>query len=50
MTGMNKYDRKERRKQRRHNHIARDLMTPKYKPRRIPNKKKDYDFDWDDDD
>ncbi len=38
--GMNRFEDKERRKQRRHNHIARDLRTPKYKPRVIKLKNK----------
>jgi hypothetical protein len=45
MTGLDRYTEKERRKQRRHNHIARDLMTPKYRQRRINNKKRDTIYD-----
>lgn len=33
---------KERRKQRRFNHIARDLRTPKYKQRIINKRKEDW--------
>lgn len=33
MTGLNKYDDKMKREQRRRNHIARDLRTPKYRQR-----------------
>ncbi len=42
--GLNSFDEKKRREQRRFNHIAKDLRTPKYRQRRIDNKKtKDYD-------
>jgi hypothetical protein len=37
---------KERRKARRHNHIARDLRTPKYAMRVAKKKKRDY---WNED-
>ena len=40
MTGLNKFDEKERRKQRRRNHIARDLALPKYHQRVIPDKRR----------
>lgn len=33
MTGMQSFGRKEKREQRRRNHIAKDLRTPKYKER-----------------
>jgi hypothetical protein len=33
MTGLGKFDPKQRREQRRRNHIARDLRTPKYRQR-----------------
>lgn len=41
MTGMQSFGRKEKREQRRRNHIARDLHTPKYKQRIKQGKKKD---------
>jgi hypothetical protein len=43
MTGMNKYDAKDRRKARRQlqrDHLKEDLRLPKYRERTIPNKKK----------
>lgn len=40
MTGMQSFGRKEKREQRRRNHIARDLHTPKYKQRIKQGKKK----------
>lgn len=44
--GMNRFEYKERRKQRRHNHIARDLRTPKYAQQVVKDKrKKDEPFD-----
>lgn len=45
---MNRFEDKERRKQRRHNHIARDLRTPKYRQRVVKDKKKTYNepFGW----
>lgn len=44
--GMNRFEDKERRKQRRHNHIAHDLRTPKYRQRVVKDKrKKDLPFD-----
>lgn len=39
MTGMNKLSDKEKRSQRRRNHIAKDLMTPKYHQRVIERKR-----------
>lgn len=40
MTGLNKFDEKTKREQRRRNHVARDLMTPKYHQRIIPSRKR----------
>lgn len=40
MVGINKYDEKERREQRRRNHIARDLIGSKYHQRILPNKER----------
>lgn len=40
MTGMRSYEYKQKREQRRRNHIAKDLNTPKYKQRRVENKKR----------
>lgn len=37
MTGMDRFSEKERRKMRRHNHIARDLRTAKFRQRRVEN-------------
>lgn len=37
MTGINKYDGKLKREQRRRNHIARDLKSDKYHQRAVPN-------------
>lgn len=37
MVGINKYTEKERREQRRRNHIARDLKTSKYHQRVVPS-------------
>jgi len=42
MVGLNKVDEKYKRQQRRKNHIARDLRTPKYRERVLPDKKKTY--------
>ena len=39
MTGLNRYTDKEKRKMRRHNHIARDLRTPKFRQRVVQRKK-----------
>lgn len=40
MTGINKYDAKDRRRQRRRNHIARDLGSSKYYQRIVPGRKR----------
>lgn len=40
MVGLNKFEVKDKRAQRRRNHIARDLLTPKYHQRIIPDRKK----------
>ena len=53
MVGLNKYDGKKRREQRRKNAIAKGLRTPKYKQRRVPDKKRkdrrsDYEEIYDD--
>jgi hypothetical protein len=40
MPGMRSFSPKQRREQRRRNHIAKDLNTPKYKQRRVENKKR----------
>lgn len=40
MTGQNKLHDKMKREQRRRNHIVRDLRTPKYRQRKIENKKR----------
>lgn len=54
MPGMNKYDTKERRLQRRKNHIVKDLHSLKYHQRIIEDKKYgrefDDDFEFDDKD
>lgn len=39
LTGLQKFGDKGRRKQRRSNHIAKDLMTPKYRQRTIERKR-----------
>jgi hypothetical protein len=45
--GMKSYTPKERREQRRRNHIARDLHSPKYRQRRKENKPTQLpDCDW----
>ncbi len=44
MSGLNKYDEKLKREQRRRNHIAKDLASAKYRQRVIPRK---YDDDAD---
>lgn len=46
MTGMDRYSEKERRSQRRRNHVVRDLGPVKYRPRVINNKKY---FEYEDD-
>lgn len=40
MTGLNKFDEKNKREQRRRNHVARDLLTPKYHQRVVPDRKR----------
>jgi hypothetical protein len=51
MAGLNKYDPKLRREQRRRNHVARDLFSPKYRQRVIPNRfAEDNEDMYDDDD
>lgn len=40
MVGLNKFDEKNKREQRRRNHVARDLATSKYHQRIIPDKKR----------
>lgn len=44
MTGLKKFDGKERRKQRRNNHIAKDLMSPKYRQRIVEKKRVEDEF------
>lgn len=49
--GVDRYDDKEKRKVRRHNHIARDLRTPKFKQRIVEGKPRTpppeiEDWDW----
>lgn len=39
MAGINRYEGKDRRRQRLRNHIAKDLRSPKYAPRVIPGRK-----------
>ena len=39
MTGINRYDDKDRRKQRRRNHIAKDLRNTEFHMRRVESKK-----------
>jgi hypothetical protein len=41
MTGLNKLSEKEKRAQRRRNHIAKDLGTPKYRQRIVERKRVD---------
>lgn len=40
MVGLHKFTDKEKRAERRRNHIARDLLTPKYHQRVIPDKRR----------
>ena len=41
--GLNKYDGKDKRRQRMRNHIAKDLRTdPKFQQRIVPDRKKKY--------
>lgn len=44
MSGMNKFEGKDRRQKRRENHIARDLRTPKCRQRRVEEDDDDWDF------
>lgn len=51
MSGINHYADKQKRLERRRNHIARDLRTPKYAPRVIEDKRRkikpqDDDYEW----
>jgi len=39
MVGMSKLDLKDRRRQRRRNHVAKDLKTDKYRQKIIPSKR-----------
>lgn len=39
--GLNAFEEKRRREQRRRNHIAKDLRTPKYQQRRVETNKQD---------
>ena len=39
MTGLNKFDAKQKRRERLRNHIAKDLATPKYHQRVIERKR-----------
>lgn len=39
VSGINKYDGKDRRRQRLRNHVAKDLGSPKYRQRVMPCKK-----------
>jgi hypothetical protein len=43
---MRSFTGKQRREQRRRNHIAKDLRTPKYKQRRVESKKKERESEW----
>lgn len=46
--GLNKFERKEKRQQRRQyqqNHLKSDLITPKYRERTIPNKRREDEYD-----
>lgn len=46
MVGLHKFSDKDKRAQRRRNHIARDLLTPKYRQRIVPDRKRvDNDVD-----
>lgn len=40
MVGMNRYDPKDRRRQRRRNHVAKDLGSGKYRQRVIPSRRR----------
>lgn len=53
MVGLNKYDQKERREQRRRNHIKRDLkyhqrIVPSERKRKWLNTEDEVYFDWED--
>lgn len=39
MSGLNKFDAKDKRRQRLHNHIAKDLASPKYHQRIVERKR-----------
>jgi hypothetical protein len=45
MTGMRSFGRKQKREQRRRNHIAKDLHSPKYK-QRVKQPKRREERDW----
>lgn len=49
MTGLNKFSDKDRRRQRLHNYVARDLASPKYHQRVIPDKKRNHIYEDDED-
>ena len=40
MVGLHKFEGKNKREQRRRNHVARDLLTPKYRQRIVPDRKR----------
>lgn len=40
MTGLNKFDNKDKRRQRLKNHIAKDLASSKYRQRVMPSRKR----------
>ena len=42
MTGLNKYDEKLKRRERRRNHIARDLSSNLYRQRVIPDRRRKF--------
>lgn len=44
--GMDRIPDKQRREERRRNHIAKDLWTPKFRPRVIPLTSQDDFHDW----
>lgn len=50
MVGINKYDDKSRRRERRRNHIARDLALSKYHQRIIPSARRIRKINTEDDD
>jgi len=43
--GLNRYEGKDKRRQRMKNHIAKDLFGPKYRQRIVPDRKKTYNED-----